>query len=662
MILACRRPVRSINLEMHMSEISRRALLADAAVAPALALQTVEAPPERHLLASRYTPASLVKVLQPRSQWHPYPQAADSNAWDQLPGALRDGLVASAAKSLGVPYPPLPATLFLEYVRTGNRSHYEAVNSVRRRHLREAVLAECVDRRGRFLDDIADGIWTICEETFWGYPAHLSLQKKGSGLPDVTEPVIDLFAAETGALLAWADYLLGSQLDKVHKMVRERMALELERRILAVYRDRSDFWWMGLDGSRSVNNWNPWINSNCLAVALLMDDDASRRARTVHKILTSLDRFLDSYHDDGGCDEGPSYWSRAGASLFDNLDLLHSASGGAIDYYSIPLVREIGRYIYRAHIAGIWFVNFADASARIQIDGDLVYRYGRAIGDPDMQAFGAWAARQSSNRGDSLGRMLPALFNAGIGSAEARQPLVRDVWLSGIQVAAARLRHGSAEGFYFAAQGGHNAESHNHNDVGNFIVFLNGEPVLIDVGVETYSAKTFSPRRYEIWTMRSSYHNVPTINGVEQSAGRRFAARDAAHSAGDSRAEFSVDIAAAYPGEAQIDKWHRAIRLDRRDDSIHILDNFTFKSIAGRVDMNFMTPRDVVAGEGVLRTGAVRISYAGPSSPEVKVEPIEIQDARLHPVWGDRVFRTILSWRDLPRTGQLRFDVVKSGA
>ena len=49
----------------------------------------------------------------------------------------------------------------------------------------------------------------------------------------------------------------------------------------------------------------------------------------------------------------------------------------------------------------------------------------------------------------------------------------------------ARVTERSSDGFYVAAQGGHNAESHNHNDVGNFIVFLNGKPVIVDVGVET---------------------------------------------------------------------------------------------------------------------------------------------------------------------------------
>jgi hypothetical protein len=60
----------------------------------------------------------------------------------------------------------------------------------------------------------------------------LSLQKAGAGLPDVTEPVVDLFAAETASLLAWTDYLVGPQLGSINKLLRPRVQHEMQRRIL----------------------------------------------------------------------------------------------------------------------------------------------------------------------------------------------------------------------------------------------------------------------------------------------------------------------------------------------------------------------------------------------------------------------------------------------
>src|SRR5690606_3238301 len=78
--------------------------------------------------------------------------------------------------------------------------------------------------------------------------------------------------------------------------------------------------------------------------------------------------------------------------------------------------------------------------------------------------------------------------------------------------------------FVVAAKAGDNGDSHNHNDVGSVIVYKHGKPLLIDVGVETYTGKTFSPQRYDIWTMQSAYHNLPSFGGVQQQPGAGFAA------------------------------------------------------------------------------------------------------------------------------------------
>jgi hypothetical protein len=523
--------------------------------------------------------------------------------------------------------------------------------------LLDLVLAECVEGTGRLLDEIVNGIWTTCEETYWGLPAHLGLQKAGSGLPDVEEPTVDLFAAETASLLAWTSYLFGAQLDKVSPLVRERIHAEIQRRVLEPNLRRIDFWWMGLDPdvTRRMNNWNPWINSNWLTCALLEERDEKRRTAAVHKSVRSLDRFLDSYHDDGGCDEGPSYWFHAGGSLFDCLELLHSASGGAIDVYDIPLVKEIGRYIYRAHIYDDWVVNFADASAKVELSGDLIYRYGRRIGDARMQSLGAWAAARAESPGTSgsIARRMYALFNAGeIAKPPRAQPLVRDVWLPGTGIMAARIQEGSPRGLYLAAQAGHNAESHNHNDVGNFIVFADGKPAIIDVGVETYSAKTFSSRRYEIWTMQSAYHNVPTIGAVMQAAGREFEATGAEYRSGDTAAEFSLDIAKAYPAEAGLKSWRRRLRLDRARNELEIRDTYSMTKPAPHISLTLMTPANVATSTaGTLDLGLVRVHYdAAALTP--RIEEIKIDDARLLRTWGERLHRILLVADRPPATGE----------
>ncbi len=646
-----------------MSRFTRRTFLAASAVSAAPLPAAAQPERKRNLLTSGWTLEKVASALTPRAQFHPFPTAAERAGWDALPADARAALVARGEEQLKEPWDVLPATLFLEYKRIGNRSHYEHVRSRRRNKLEQLVVAECIENKGRFTDEIANGVWLTCEETFWGYPAHLGAQKAGTGLPDVSEPIIDLFAAETSMLLAWTDYLLGPKLAAVSKLIPQRIRLEADRRILTPGLAREDFGWMGFRGG-TPNNWNPWISSNWLTSALLVEPDEQRRAAAVYKILRCLDNFLNGYHDDGGCDEGPGYWGRAGASLFDCLELLHLASGGALDGFSLPLVRQIGLYICRAHIHNEWYTNFADAPARVHPDGDLIYRFGRRVGDETMMRHGAFAAfyrDPGGIPGDSLGRQLPALFHlADFREAPRAQALLRDVWLPGIQVMAARCEEASPRGLYLAAQGGHNAESHNHNDVGNFLVYAGGQPAIVDVGVETYSAKTFSSKRYEIWTMQSAYHNCPTIDGVMQAAGREYRATAIGYHADDKIAEFQLNLAAAYPKEAGLKSWRRTLRLDRGRNEVAVTDEYALDKAAKVITLTLMTPCKVTQdGAGRLSlAGRVKVLYDAAAFTPV-VEEVKLEDSRLRGSWGDRLYRILLKAGNPPLSGSWTTRVVE---
>jgi hypothetical protein len=619
------------------------------------------------VLAGNTSPQKLKEVLLDQAAWHPFPKISDRGAWADLPEAVRAAHVKLGEAYLKTGWETPRASVFLEYIRNGNRSRYEAVSFGRRVKLAGLTIAECVEGKNRFLDEIVDGIWTICEETYWGVPAHVGAQKRGSGLPDVTESTVDLFAAETGMLLSWVDYLLGERLDPVSPLVRERIHLEVTRRILAPNLERDDFWWMGI-GGRTLNNWTPWICSNWLAATLLLEKDAERRARSVFKIMQCLDRFLSFYPADGGCDEGPSYWDRAGGSLFDCLDLLAGASNGRIRVYDQPLIQEIGRYIARAYIHDPYYINFADAPARVEANAGLIYRYGRAIGDQDLAGFGAFLAhRQHLGEGavagsfGVLGRSLPTLFSLReLAAAEGREPSFRDVWLPGLQVMAARSREGAVAGLYVAAKGGNNAESHNHNDVGNFIVYADGLPVLIDVGVETYTAKTFSSQRYDIWTMQSAWHNLPTINGAMQKDGREFAARDVWYSADAEKAELSLDLAKCYPSEAGILSWVRTLALERGKQII-LHEKFRLQQEKAPLVLTLMSCRKPQPGAN----GRILLSDTQPpGNPppvsidydaeffRVDVETIPINDERLRASWGEKLYRILLTAVQTPAHGE----------
>ena len=612
----------------------------------------------RSLLSSRATESLLSASLASADAFHPYPTLRERAAWDSVPDAVRAAYLREAERQRGVAWGSIPASVMLRFVRDGNRADYDRMNTQRRQRLATLVMAEVLENRGRFLDEIADGIWAISEQTFWGSNAHMSLQTAGVGLADASEPVVDLFAAETAALLAWTDYLLGDRLDSVSPRLRERIRYEVDRRVLTPALEREDFWWMGFGTRRIVNNWNPWINSNWLASVLILEKDPQRRVRAVHKIVRSLDRFLDPYPADGGCDEGPGYWDRAAGSLFDNLELLRVATDGKIDVYDAPLVRNMGQYIYRAHIKDDYFVNLGDAAARLTPDAELIYRYGTRIHDPVMQGFGAYVQQRRGVHAPgnaTLGRVLPALLGIReISAAKAAEPLLGNVWLPDLQLMAARAEPSSGRGLYLSAWGGHNAQSHNHNDVGNFVVFADGRPVLIDVGVEVYSAKTFSPQRYDVWTMQSAFHNLPTINGVMQKDGEAFRAERVEYSASRGVTRFALDIAKAYPASAAVTSWRRTLELKRGARVVDLHEDYVLARATAPMRLSFMTPLlvDVSApGEVRLRAssgdGAYTLRYDA-SKFTASAEEIPIADARLRPIWGERLARIVLTGKGTP--------------
>jgi hypothetical protein len=212
------------------------------------------------------------------------------------------------------------------------------------------------------------------------------------------------------------------------------------------------------------------------------------------------------------------------------------------------------------------------------------------------------------------------------------------------------VRDGASNGFFVAAKGGHNAESHNHNDVGNFVVYMDGKPILIDIGVETYSRKTFSSRRYEIWTMQSAWHNLPTIETLMQSPGREYAARDVRYEADDDHAQLKLDIAGVYPREAGLKSWVRTVRLDRGRD-VAVTEQYALDKPAGKIMLSLVTPCKVSKqgnGRLLLETGdqgeprlAVRVIY-DETKLKPTVETVPVEDGRLRTVWPEQLSRILL--------------------
>jgi hypothetical protein len=613
---------------------------------------------KRDLLQKEAQQIGLAQALVKNFADLKFPGYKDRDFWNHLPTAIREEYIRDAEKVLDYNWPAVKATDYLEIIRSGDRRQgaYSAPESV----LLALVMGELAEGKGRFIDQIVNGVWFYSEQTWWGWSAHLTAQKAPTGLPDADEPVIDLGVGEITNVLSWTWFLFRDEFDKIHPLIAKRLKNEVMKKAVIPYYERNDFWWQGLDGSRSVNNWNPWTNHNMLTAILILEDDPAKKIKGVEKVVKSLDQFINGYPEDGGCDEGPSYWGRAGASLYQCLDLLKRATGGKFDVFDNQLIQNMGSYIYKAYINYPYFINFADADATNSGRAQIVYCYGKDIKDPVMQKFGAFLAKKQGWGEKAPGgkvdeQIMQLMYLKEIEKADAENALISDFWLPETAVAGARDKAGSTDGFFFAAKGGHNAESHNHNDLGSCVLYFNGKPCLVDIGRETYTAKTFSSRRYEIWTMQSQYHNLPRINGTDQKDGRKFVATHSTFKADAQKAIFSTDISKAYPEAAAVDKWVRSYTLERGKKFV-IQDAYGLNKVTPEpTTLNFVTCCKVTeAGPGKLTVEGdgfrLNMSYNSKTvSPKIEVN--DVTDNGLKRYWT-RITRIVFTINHPKTTGK----------
>lgn len=597
----------------------------------------------------------LEKFLCPREQWRPFPRAMQRDQWKHLldrPLARlrRDQWLKAARESLREPWPPLPASGYMAFARTGNRSDFEALYMPRRSRLAVLVLAECFEHEGEFLDAIADALWFIVEETSWSLPAHAE-RFDNDPLPRHDRHTVDLFACETAMALAETLYLLEDELSSLSTSLVARTREAVLTRVTVPVEQRDDIGWFS-----GFNNWTPWCAANTLGSAMYLLDDIPRLAALTDKLNGIVDRFIGNYGDDGGCNEGPGYWNVAAGALFLYLDTLSDRTGGAVSVFDRPLIRNMAHYIVSVHLDGPWFANFADAQGRGGIKRGMAYRFGELVGDDTLMNLAALAAHgwkpgpvgaeaSAEGKGLALPHRLRELFWLPADLTARPERHAVNSWLPDLQVAVVRESPEADTGLVLASKAGHNNESHNHNDIGQFILMLNGEPFVIDIGVEAYTAATFSNRRYTIWCIRGSAHNVPMVNGEEQAPGEEHRATDVSFEATPDNSELRMHLEEAYPESAGLMSLTRSLRLGRSPYAQIVLrDEYVMQEGRdGVMALPLFTPctvrtdtPDMVLLE--TSTNAVGISYDS-SALSVQVEDAPLSDAKLRTAWGDSLSR-----------------------
>ena len=543
-------------------------------------------------------------------------------------------VVANAEKMLEEPIPFLPASLYREFSVNGNRSHFEGPYFRRRDMAYTLALAEAYEKKGRFSEKLMDVVWAILEETSWVIPAHIYNAPLYTefGIPDVFGDRmhgIDLFSAMTGAVLAVVYHLAGGALDAVTPVITERLLYETHHRLIVPYL-HCCFWWTGERGNKT-NNWNPWIHSNLLFLTALTEKDEYLRTRMTKKCMEGLDNFISFYPADGGCDEGPGYFGAAGACYFDALELLYDMSGGKINVFDHPLVKNVGEYAVKFNIAGNRVINFADCGPTCHMDGAMLYRFGHRTGSRILEEFG-----REQSYGGSVGsgwQLYRGLYNYITPEVkeDPHRIAATKIWFPDLKVMAARESEDPKKGMFVAMKGGSNDESHNHNDVGNFMVYHDGNPVLIDTGVGTYTKQTFSSRRYELWFMQSSYHNLPDIGGFAERVGGVYRSKNEVYN--ETTGGVKMELCDAYPKDAGILSYTRETVLT--GGVVTVTDTLSLAE-EKEIDFHYMSPvKPTLEGNTIALAEGRTMTFDSRLTPEI--EEFEVRDGGIERNWKSPV-------------------------
>jgi hypothetical protein len=268
--------------------------------------------------------------------------------------------------------------------------------------------------------------------------------------------------------------------------------------------------------------------------------------------------------------------------------LLDDLTDGYVNIFDEPFIKAMGEYVARVNICDGYFVNFADSQSTASFNTEMLMRFGRRCSSDVLRAFSfAMNNRNAWFSVSTCYRTFRSLISPLIVSDGYKPCAALDTYLEHLKIMAVRDSQKPDEGIFFAMKGGHNEESHNHNDVGSFIVYRNGKPVLIDAGVGTYTRQTFSKDRYKIWSMQSLYHNLPSFGGVGQHNGLRFASKNEVYDA-EART-LTLDITDAYEEECGLISYIRSGSL--KNGTVTVSESIKLKE-EKEIDFIFVTHRE----------------------------------------------------------------------
>ena len=127
---------------------------------------------QKNLLVSHGDKAAVQEALLPVDRWVSYPKYSDRSGWDKLTGENKWEIIKQGEQYLSYEWKVIKATDYLAYERDGTRTIMENPFNANNTALMHLFLAELAEGKGRFLDQIINGVWHTCDMRSWVLSAH----------------------------------------------------------------------------------------------------------------------------------------------------------------------------------------------------------------------------------------------------------------------------------------------------------------------------------------------------------------------------------------------------------------------------------------------------------------------------------------------------------
>ena len=499
---------------------------------------------------------------------------SDREAWDALAKLpTMQEYLKGRQGLLKATIPPLTKAEYMANVKSGSRADaYARINS-RNSRVKQLVLAECLENKGRFIPKLEELLTSLFADKTWIVPLRKQESIDNWNGKSIN---IDLNKAMLGWDIALADYLVG---DKLRPEMRQQLRENLERRILAPFRrmmsgEQEPDWWI-----TTTNNWNAVCLGSVTGAALTVLESKEDRAFFAASAEKYSKNFLRGFPPDGYCTEGLSYYNFGFSHYVAFSEAIWQATSGKLDLFDVPNIRNIAMFGARIEIQNGVYPSIADCPPGSRPNPTIMNYTSRKLGLGLKEwEFKGVPSVASGSLYLSLMNVFPNSATLHPGKATADSTLGDTSYFDNAGILICRPAKGAKTRMGVCLKGGHNAEHHNHNDVGSFTVAVDAQAPITDAGAEVYTNRTFGPQRYESDALNSFGHSVPLVAGAMQSTGRKAEAKVLRAEFTDGADTFVLDMKACY-AVPELEKLVRTFVYSREGEgSLTVTDEVAFKT------------------------------------------------------------------------------------